>query len=76
MTVFNIWDPDSCACIVLCERPGKEGVFIERCKTHRKTLDTYSHNKSFNRNETDREIERQLPKYQRDESFKTQGVRP
>ena len=70
------WDPDSCACIVICERPGIEGTFEVRCKTHRKTLDVYAHNKSFNQDEPGRETESKKAQFQRDESFKPQGVRP
>jgi len=60
-----IWHPDSCACIIECERPSKEGTFIQQCKTHNKTVDTYNHNKRFNKNETDRELERKKPQFQR-----------
>jgi len=62
---FLKWTPDSCACVVRCERPSKEGTFIIQCREHNTTLETYAHNIRFKTNEASREIERLKPKFQR-----------
>lgn len=41
------WSPDTCYCVIKCERPSKDGSFIKRCRIHpttRKTTDVYQHN--------------------------------
>jgi len=40
------WNPDTCFCSILCERPGKEGSFELRCRIHQtsRTLEVYAHN--------------------------------
>jgi len=44
-----IWEPNTCYCIMLIERPSKDGEFIEKCKLHKnetRTTVVYTHNKA------------------------------
>jgi len=58
------WRPDSCDCIIKCERPSIAGTFENRCEFHKRsnsTLNVYQHNILF-KEEIDkpvREIEKE-----------------
>jgi len=65
---MTTWYPDTCACIVKLKKglgPATEGDFLQQCRTHRTTLETYAHNIRFRTRDGDRKAERDKPEFQR-----------
>ena len=51
-----IWGSDTCDCVVICERPSKNGTYKHRCRIHltsRNTTDVYQYNLQHRKRSTE-----------------------
>jgi len=56
---------NTCACVIISERPSIEGKFEVQCRTHNTTLEAYNHNIRFRDSEANQQTERKKPQFQR-----------
>jgi len=65
----TIWKPDSCHCEIAIPTPYDESnaIFIKQCRTHNRVSETFTHNRTFNKDSQigSRNAEKRKPEFQR-----------